>query len=315
MFKKIMFATSASPACDDAANVAFDMARRNEAELHVFHVLGLPTRGFSPFVRDVRTGDEADHDDEYHAWVKEEIRNTYARQLETAGDVELVTSVGVPHTEILRYARLKDVDLIIMGSNTRGENVGAARFKGMAGSTVQRVSKAARCPVLIVSRPCTTCWSYFSNIVFGTDFSKASWSAFLFAYKVAKTVGCKLHIFHALDLRSEESADSSQGLIEEHIEEIKGRMARIYGKAMKGFDNYEIEVWEGVPYVEILKFARERKADLVVMAHHAKNIDPEDVTLGRTVEQVALRSACPVASVTHPDKVEEAEEDSQPARA
>jgi len=32
-------------------------------------------------------------------------------------------------------------------------------------------------------------------------------------------------------------------------------------------------------------------------------MSPEQVDLGSTVEQVVLRSACPVASVNHPDKV------------
>ena len=33
---------------------------------------------------------------------------------------------------------------------------------------------------------------------------------------------------------------------------------------LDGFDNYGIEVWEGIPYVEILKFAREKNCDLII---------------------------------------------------
>jgi nucleotide-binding universal stress UspA family protein len=57
--------------------------------------------------------------------------------------------------------------------------------------------------------------------------------------------------------------------------------------------------------VEILKFARDVQADLIVMAHHTRETDPELALLGSTVEQVVLRSACPVASVNRPDKVAE----------
>ena len=56
MFKKILFATTASPACDNAAKVAFDLEMKWEAELSIFHVLGVPARGYSSFVTDVRTG-------------------------------------------------------------------------------------------------------------------------------------------------------------------------------------------------------------------------------------------------------------------
>ncbi len=45
MFKKILFATTASPACDHAARVAFDMAKRYNAKLMVFHVLGRIVEG------------------------------------------------------------------------------------------------------------------------------------------------------------------------------------------------------------------------------------------------------------------------------
>ena len=43
MFEKILFATTASPVCDNAANVAFDMALKYDSEkLILFHVLGVP---------------------------------------------------------------------------------------------------------------------------------------------------------------------------------------------------------------------------------------------------------------------------------
>ena len=72
------------------------------------------------------------------------------------------------------------------------------------------------------------------------------------------------------------------------IETAKSKMKSRYASKMNGYDNFSIEAREGIPYVEILKYARERQGDLIVMAHH---------------EQVVLRSACPVASVNHPDKV------------
>jgi len=55
--------------------------------------------------------------------------------------------------------------------------------------------------------------------------------------------------------------------------------------------------------VELLKFARETSGDLIVMAHHTRNIGQDDALLGTTVEQVVLRSACPVASVNRPNKL------------
>jgi nucleotide-binding universal stress UspA family protein len=306
MFKKILFATTASPTCDDAAKVAFDLAKKYGSTIYAHHVFGIPTRGASPFVTDVRTGEEESINQDYVEWVKEEIKNTYENQMADVKDCIIECSVGVPHTEILRKARQEGVDLIVMGAHTRQEDVGSTRYRSIVGSTMQKVAKGARCPVLIISRPCETCFWYFNNVVFGTDFSKASYSAFRFALKTAKHIGCKLYLFHAVDLsESHHGREQAQEEIERRVREAQEKMERIYIPQMDGFDNYEVEIWEGIPHVEILKFAREKSGDLIVVSHHTREIDPEQALLGSTVEQVVLRSACPVASVNKPDKVGE----------
>jgi nucleotide-binding universal stress UspA family protein len=306
MFKKILFATTASPTCDNAAKVAFDLELKWEAKLYVFHVFGLTGYGYSPFVTDSRTGEDVRETEDYQAWVIEEMKNTYAKQLEDAPDIVLEATVGIPHTEILRKARNEKVDLIIMGAHTREEDVGVTRFRSVVGSTMQKVAQAARCPVVIISRPCTTCWRLFSNIVFGTDFSRASDSAFLFAFKLAKEVGAKLHLFHAIDIQFGGAGQTQpQQVIEQKVNEAREKIEKRYVSQMDGFDNYRIEIWEGVPYVEILKFAREKEGDLIVLAHHTKEIDPEKALLGSTVEQVVLRATQPVASVNRSDRVAE----------
>ena len=302
MFKKILFATTASPTCDNAAHVAFDLAKKYNSNLYVYHVLGLPTRGFGHFVMDTRTGETEHVGPDYEAWVLDEIKNTYAKQLAECKTAVIETLAGVPHTEILRKARKENANLIVMGAHSREEDKGAMRYRAIVGSTMQKVAKSARCPVLIVARPCTTCLWYFSKSVFGTDFSKASDSAFTFAFQMAKHIGSKLWIFHAVDMSAIHSGKvHSQDEIESRIKMARDMIDKKYVSKMEGYDNYEVEVWEGIPYVEILKFAREKNGDLIVMAHHTKEIDPEEALLGSTVEQVVLRSNCPVASVNRPD--------------
>jgi nucleotide-binding universal stress UspA family protein len=305
MFNRILFATNASPSCDNAAKVAFDLELKWEAKLWVFHVLGVPTRGYSPFVTDVRTGEMESQDPDYIEWVKEEMKNTYDSLLKDTEDVVIDATVGLPHTEILRKARKENIDLIVMGAHTRQEDVGATRYRNAVGGTMQKVAKSARCPVVIISRPCTTCWRLFSNIVIGTDFTKASDSAFMFAYNLANEVGANLHLFHAWDINNGHGGyGKSQEEIEKGIAEAREKIDKRYVSKMKGFDRFDVEVREGIPYVEILKFSREKQGDLIVMAHHTREIDPEEAELGSTVEQVVLRASCPVASVNHPDKVE-----------
>ncbi len=304
MFKKILFATTASPACHAAAKIAFELAEKYKSELVLFHVFGVPSHGSSFSITDYLTGEQDDVGPDYVNWVKDEMKITYEKLINKHGEPTIEVLAGIPSTEVLRFARKNDVDCIIMGAHAREDDAGAKRFRGIVGTTMQTVAQRARCPVLIISRPCETCFWYFNKIIFGTDFSKASLSAFKFAYKMAEHIGCKLYLFHALNLdKSQAGVAQDQRIIEENIKAAQEKMETEYVSLMNDFDNYEIAIWEGTPYVELLKFAREKSADLVVMAHHTINISPDEALLGTTVEQVVLRSACPVASVNRPDKL------------
>ena len=252
MFNKILFATTASPTCDNAAKVAFDLELKWDAKLYVFHVLGIPSRGYSPFITDVRTGELMEADADYIEWVKEEMKNTYDTLLADCDNAVIEAAVGVPYREILRKARKENIDLIIMGSHTRQEDVGATRYRSIVGSTMQRVAKSARCPVVIISRPCTTCWKLFSNIVFGTDFSKASDYAYQWAYNLAKEVGALNSTFStpAISIHPLPALLWDQAEIENKIaKRPKQRWKQRYISKMNGYDNYDIEVREGIPYM------------------------------------------------------------------
>lgn len=302
MFSRILFATTSSATCNAPSKVAFDLAAQYNARLFIFHVLGFPTHGFGAFVVDFKTGEEEYCSQDYIARVKGEIEKTYAEELRGLDNYVIETLPGVPHNEILRLARKEEIDLIVMGPHA-GEEKGAVSYRKIVGGTMGAVTQRARCPVMIVSRPIEKERLTFDNIVFGTDFSKASDTAFLFAYEAAVRCGSKLYIFHALDIvPSPGGAVCSQEEIEKKLDEVQERIKETYVSRMEGFNNYEIKTWEGVPYMEILKFARRKEADVIVMAHHSREKDPEKAIIGSTVEQVVMRAGCPVISVSHTEK-------------
>jgi len=136
----------------------------------------------------------------------------------------------------------------------------------------------------------------FSNIVLAMDFSKPSFCAFNFAQDIAQFYDATLHIFHVLPL-SENDVYPSPMVIESHIQDAIDRMKNRFGSELAGVVDYSMDSWEGTPHVEILKFARFRHADLIIMAHHSKEKDPEKAVLGSTVIKVAGGAACPVLSI------------------
>ncbi|MBU0995191.1 MAG: universal stress protein [Proteobacteria bacterium] len=305
MFKKIMFATTASSNCDDAAKVAFDLADKYNSELTVFHAYGVPDRTtFGPLMKDPKTGEVKEFDRNYETWAEEEIRSIYKEEISKAKNCRIEIAGGFPHTEILRAARKNNADLIVMGAHSRKEELGATRFRSVVGTTMQKVAQKSRAPILIVSRPCTTCFWYFNNIMCGVDFSKGSFSAFKFAYKTAKEIGCRLYLFHCVDISTLQAGKAkAQSEIEDKIILAKEKIKTHYLSEMDDYDNYEVTIWEGVPYVELLKFSREKSIDLIVMAHDTKDTEEDETILGSTVEQVVLRASCPVASVNRPNKI------------
>jgi nucleotide-binding universal stress UspA family protein len=312
MFKKILLATTASPNCNDAAKLAYNLKLKWDAKLIILHVFGVHRSNYTPFDKNSGISRKKVSDEKYAASIIKEMKNIYAKELKQTENIIFEAKVGRPSREIVRKANEEDVDLIIMGAHTREEGVGPLRFRSVVGNTMQRVARSARCPVIIIGRPCTAGWKLFSNfasgwklfpnIVFGTDFSKESDSAFLFAHKFAKEVGAKLYIFHALNIYHT-GQNRQKTEIEEMIEDAKENIEKRYISQLDGFDNYEVEVWEGIPYVEILKFARQKYCDLIVLAHHTEIIKSSLASFGSTIEQVVLRATRPVASVSRPDRV------------
>ncbi|MCK5100304.1 MAG: universal stress protein, partial [Desulfobacteraceae bacterium] len=89
----------------------------------------------------------------------------------------------------------------------------------------------------------------------------------------------------------------SQDEIEQQIRESLRKIRARYEPRLKELKNYSMDAWEGIPYFEIVKYARDKHADLIIMAHHSKKVVPEDIRLGGNVEQVIVRAGCPVISI------------------
>jgi nucleotide-binding universal stress UspA family protein len=297
MFNKILFATCNLEACDPAARMAFDIAQKYNAHIYVFHVLGIPTHGYSQLVIDLTTGEEVTLDENYYDLVKEELSAYCDRVLKNTQKYSFEVTVGYPHREILRFARHINPDLIVMGGSTGDIDVSVYK-KSITGSTFQRVAKVSSCPVLVVNRPAASFWNDFSNVVFGTDFSTAADAAFEFASRLVQELGCIFHLFHAIDITCNKMNKFYKNeSIEKQTRKAKQKILNKYVPLLGEFKQYSVEVEKGIPSVEIVKYAGEKHADLIVLPYVAKKTKVDDTPLGNIVEQVIDRADCPVVSV------------------
>jgi nucleotide-binding universal stress UspA family protein len=148
---------------------------------------------------------------------------------------------------------------------------------------------------MVVARTAASFWGGISNVVFSTDFSKISDTAFDFACATAKAVNGELHLFHPVDISTTHMGTPlAQDVIEKQIREARQRMRGRYVSKLDDFKDYSVEAWEGIPYVEVVKYAREQQADLLVLGHDTTPSSSDEERLQSDIEQIMVRANCPV---------------------
>jgi len=139
--KKILVGSDFSQDSANAATYGFSLAQDFQSELHLVHVVEpfaysdalMP----DPMTAEVRTDLDALLTGRLESLVPAEARNWC--------DVKTSCQAGRPHEELVKYAVLHAVDLIILGIRGRGlvETL-------LLGSTTDRVIRRVTCPVLAV---------------------------------------------------------------------------------------------------------------------------------------------------------------------
>ena len=299
MFNKILVATDLLENCDPVVLVAAEIADQHKGMLHLIHIL---ESGYSAqyrnVVKDFKTGEELVSNEEYETMVKEQIKSTYIWVLKDPEHYEIRIRPGFPWEEILRWARKKEPELIVLGPHSgRAKAKGVTRVSSMVGSTVEGVITHERCPVMIVNRYIPRERLQFKKIMICVDFSESCKSVLEFAIKVSKEYGARLLLLHIFTVptSSQPSRDEMKNKTVAFTEQMEGMCAKIPGEI-----EHECTALEGTqPSVEILKFARDKDIDLIAMGSHTKQ-NGEKWYVGSAVQQVSSKSVCPVTVVTDP---------------
>jgi nucleotide-binding universal stress UspA family protein len=150
----------------------------------------------------------------------------------------------------------------------------------------------------------------YERILYCTDFSEDADYAFLTAMDMAEKFQSKLYLLHVLhspykytryvvDGVNEEGQEVfiSPEILDKRKEKVKER----YENRMGGFTNYEIQVVAGVPFVEIVRFARDQNVDFIILGASGSS-ELDKTTFGSTAENVARRAHCTVMAIRYPGK-------------
>jgi nucleotide-binding universal stress UspA family protein len=141
--RRILHPSDFSRASAAAFAKAVDMAKTNRAELLVVHVMA----PVLPFVGDGYVSPKVYEEIEAraHAEAQKQLNVLVAKAKKAGARVKSVLMEGMPHEQILRAARSKRADLVVLGTHGR---TGLARL--FIGSVASRVVSMATCPVLTV---------------------------------------------------------------------------------------------------------------------------------------------------------------------
>jgi nucleotide-binding universal stress UspA family protein len=276
----------------NALNYAIGLSEKFRSKLTLLHAVVL-------FEDDVN---EEERLQEYEELVRKREKNIDA-QMKT--NVQKAHQKGIPVESvilrsvsaadaILEYLNEHSFDLIVMGTHGR---TGLKHI--FLGSVAEKVVRLAPVPVLSVHRSVQN--FDVTNLIVPIDFSIYSKNAADHAISIAKNFGAKVNFIHVIE---KDIHPSFYATGVESIFQIDTSLKDRVIQNMKGFLEEQLTpdigsefiVKEGRAHREIVEYAKEEKADLIVISTHGLT-GLEYLLLGSTAEKVVRWASCPVLTI------------------
>lgn len=139
------------------------------------------------------------------------------------------------------------------------------------------------------------------KIVVPTDFSSLSTKAVEQAAEVAAKFGAEVIILHVLEQHLSDTPDFAFGLaFSRYVAESRSiaerNLQKLRDAAARVTPNVKTGMIEGAPKSEIVRFARNEGADLIVMSTHGRS-GVLHAILGSVAESVIRTASCPVMTI------------------
>jgi nucleotide-binding universal stress UspA family protein len=291
MFTRILVPIDFSTSSDAALAYARQLAGSFDSSLHLLHVCE------PVFLRAV-VGDPRDREtamlNRLEARLTDEDRSRFRA-------LTAVEQSDVPADEIVRFARLKDIELIVMGTHGRA---GMAHL--LLGSVAERVVRTSPCPVVTLRDvPATSTTSGPTRILAATDFSPPSDRALEYARLIAARCGASLHLLHVLEEMVDTASFGSEVFVpdapETRVARMEAATERLAHRAGTSAESPRAttDVVVGSGARTISSYAKEHGFDLIVIGTHGRK-GLAHLVMGSVAEHVVRSAACPVLATHHP---------------
>ena len=278
--KKILVPVDFSLTSMKALEQAAFLAKKNGAEITLLHVVDyiMPHSNIYYFT--------IPRSAEYEGTVLKECESQLQKladkiKLRDSVTVNAITVPGKPREAIIKTADEIKADLIIMGTH------GVSGFREfMIGSNAIRVISEASCPVLSIQQSAEP---GFKKILIPFRNRPHSREKVDYAIEMAEMYGASLYVL-GIDAEMSEETHGKLQLQAEQIKKIaEGHHLVCETKVIDG--SYLAE--------EILNFAKQEKADLILVMSDLDKMSVSDYIMGPFAQQIVNHSHIPILSV-HP---------------
>ena len=287
--ERILCPTDLSTESDEALRYAVALARAYNAELLLLHCTEInsarPSNGNRQWRVDIVSSFE-------QALIRHLALADLCEIKWRALAIENVRDVG---EAISNQAKTQCADIIVMRSRRR------PHAAILVGSTAQKVSRTAPCPVL-VTHPNEVEWVSFSTgeidlrrVLIAHDFSADSELALKYGGSLAQEYQAELHVLHVLDNSGNQEPEfpgsaSSSGDI---YAPVASTLQRAIPEEAFLWCNVVNSVRSGKVHDKILTYAKEQAIDLICMGASGSDWGVSKL-FGTSVDRVLRQAPCPV---------------------
>lgn len=245
--KRILVPTDFSKHAEYALRVAAQIARENNSEIILLHMLELPHQG----------GDALGSGSDIPEIMF--FKNRAISKLEDLMDVDYLK--GIPVSEVIQFekafegiiniSKKNNIDFIVMGSH------GASGFQEMfIGSNTEKVVRSSEVPVLVIKNET----HHFSaaNFVFASDFSNEIKKPFAKIKELAAIFNSHINLVMVNTPNSFKSTHIAERIMSDFVAEFN-------------LTNYSSHIYNDANVEKgILNFANKVKADVIGMCTHGR---------------------------------------------
>ncbi|MFN8274158.1 MAG: universal stress protein [Flavobacteriaceae bacterium] len=245
--KKILVPTDFSQHAEYALKVAAQIAKENNSEIILLHMLELPHQAGDA----IGSGHQIPEIMLY--------KNKALENLEELMDADFLDGINVSEAVqfekafdgIMKIIKKNEVDLVVMGSH------GTSGFEEMfIGSNTEKVVRFSDVPVLVIKNQVDDFKA--SNFVFASDFSNEIKKPFKLLLDFAKVFNSKLNLVMVNTPNSFKPTHTAEKIMSEFMAEFN-------------YTNYSMDIYNDTNVEKgILNFANKVNADLIGMCTHGR---------------------------------------------